>query len=87
MYQMDEKTVSSLNPDVIFRIYDSPPDTVKPYLDANDAQLASGDWSHMNAAKNGMVFTLPQAGFAANPGASMADSLEALAHLAFGLGE
>lgn len=87
MYKMDETKISKLNPDVIIRIYDSDPEKVKVQFDKNDEQLKSGgSWSHMNAAKNGKVFTLPQDGFAANPGITMIDSFEKIAGLVFDIG-
>ncbi len=85
VYLMDEEKVAALNPDVIIRIYDGDPQKVKVHFDENDAQLSSWTWSHMNAAKNGKVFTLPEEGFAANPGITMMDSFEKLAQLAFDL--
>ncbi len=85
MYNMDEEQVAALNPDVIIRIYDGDTQKVKVHFDENDIQLASGTWSHMNAAKNGKVFTLPEDGYAANPGITMMDSFEKLAQLTFDL--
>lgn len=81
MYVMDEDIVSKLNPDVIIRIYDGDVDKVKVHFDQNDTALATGSWSHMTAARNGRVYTLPEDGFAANPGVTMMDSFETLAAL------
>lgn len=85
MYLMDEEKIAALNPDVIIRIYDGDPQKVKTHFDKNDLQITSGAWSHMNAAQNGQIFTLPEDGFAANPGITMMDSFEELARLVFEL--